>query len=278
MKIFGLRYFSIKSENTLFDLPINLTPKILFVHSLNQNIRVNYYGKQYTTRLIQQSIDNRYLLGYLLKSIDLQLINLDEILFSEEEIENWEKIFFVIDQETQIIAFQHDSSIADPENIKNVLELLSNSPISNYGYSIKLEFIIDKFRFWSIIEKSEGIFQIGFKLNAPNLFGGSKTANAWLKELKTKHNMTSVGVDVKNENAALTYDSEELESYRDYADSGGGEWTLTVLQSKRKKKYKSSNHLRKKDLELDDDSPRFVLKNIDSLIEKMSKIISSLND
>ena len=278
MKIFGLRYFSIKSQNTIFELPDELKPNQLFIYALNQRQTVGYYGKSYTTRIIQQTIDNRYLIGYLLKSVDLNLISLDDTLFDEQEIENWEKVFFVIDQETQIMAFEQDASIATPDNIKNVLELLSNSPIAQWGYNIKLEFIVDKFRFWSIIEKSNGIFQIAFKLNAPNLFGGGKRANEWLRELKARHNMTSIGVDVKNENAALTYDQEELESYRDYADSGGGEWTLTVLQASRKKKYKSANHLRKRDLEIDDDSPRFILNNIQTVIQKMSEIITTFND
>lgn len=278
MKIFGLRYFSIKSQDTLFDLPADLKPNQLFVYSLSQKQTIDYYGKNYTTRIVQQTTDSRYLIGYLLKSVGLNLISLDETLFNEQEIENWEKVFFVIDQETQIIAFEQDSSIATPDNIKNVLEILTNNSISEWGYNIKLEFIVDKFRFWSIIEKSDGIFQIAFKLNAPNLFGGSKKANEWLRELKDKHNMTSIGIDVKNENAALTYDPQELESYRDYADSGGGEWTLTVLQTHRKKKYKSANHLRKKDLNIEDDSPGFILKNIQTVLQKMAEIISNFND
>lgn len=278
MKIFGLRYFSIRAENTLFELPDNLQPNQLFVYSINQNLRVEYYGRNYTIRLIEHKVDTRYIIGYFLKSVDLNLISLDENLFNEQEIENWEKVLFVIDQETQIIAFEQDSNIATPENIKNVIELISNAAIKTWGYNVKLEFIVDKFRFWTIIEKSSGIFQIAFKLNAPNLFGGSKRANEWLRELKERHNMTSVGVDVKNENAALKYDHDELESYRDYADSGGGEWTLTVLQAKRKKKYKSSNHLRRQDLDLDDDSPRFILNNIETLIQKMSSIISVFNE
>lgn len=278
MKLFGLRYFSIKSQNTLFELPENLQPSNLFVYALGQNAKIQYYGKTYTTRLVVQSVSARYLVGYILKSSDVHLINLDEELFSEEDIENWEKIFFVIDQETQIFACEHDSQIATSDNIKNVLELLSNAPLSNYGYVVKLEFIVDKYKFWNIIEDSSGIFQIAFKLNAPNLFGGSKKANSWLKELKIKHNMTSVGVDVRNENAALTYDQDELESYRDYADSGGGEWTLTVLQKKKKKRYKSSNHLRQKELDLQNDSPAFILSNIEDVLKKMINIFGNLNE
>lgn len=278
MKLFGLRYFSIKSENTLFDLPDQLTPGNLFVYALNKNITIDYYGKSYTTRLVVQTVSARYLVGYILKSTDVHLINLDEKLFSEEDIINWEKIFFVIDQETQIFACQHNYDIATADNIKNVLEILTNAAISSFGYVVKLEYIVDKFKFWNIIEESNGIFQIAFKLNAPNLFGGSKVANQWLKELKDKHNMTTVGVDVRNENAALTYDEEELESYRDYADSGGGEWTLAVLQKGRRRKYKSANHLRQKDLDLENDSPSFILRNIEDVFRKMIDIFDSLND
>ena len=278
MKLFGLRYFSIKSENTLFDLPDQLTPGNLFVYALNKNITIDYYGKSYTTRLVVQTVSARYLVGYILKSTDVHLINLDEKLFSEEDIINLEKIFFVIDQETQIFACQHNYDIATADNIKNVLEILTNAAISSFGYVVKLEYIVDKFKFWNIIEESNGIFQIAFKLNAPNLFGGSKVANQWLKELKDKHNMTTVGVDVRNENAALTYDEEELESYRDYADSGGGEWTLAVLQKGRRRKYKSANHLRQKDLDLENDSPSFILRNIEDVFRKMIDIFDSLND
>lgn len=278
MKLFGLRYFSIKSENTLFDLPEQLTPGNLFVYALNQNVTIEYYGKSYTTRLVVQTVSARYLVGYFLKSTDVHLINLDEKLFIEEDILNWEKVFFVIDQETQIFACQQNYDIATADNIKNVLEILTNSAISSFGYVVKLEYIVDKFKFWNIIEESNGIFQIAFKLNAPNLFGGSKVANQWLKELKDKHNMTTVGVDVRNENASLTYVEEELESYRDYADSGGGEWTLAVLQKGKRRKYKSANHLRQKELDLDNDSPNFILRNIEDVFRKMIDIFASLND
>ena len=77
MQIFGLRYFSIKSENELFDLPNNLKPKDLFIYSLEQKSIVEYYGRTYTVRLIQQTIDNRYIVGYFLKSLDTHLINLE---------------------------------------------------------------------------------------------------------------------------------------------------------------------------------------------------------
>ncbi len=53
-----------------------------------------------------------------------------------------------------------------------------------------------------------------------------KKANEWLTVLKAKHNMTEVSVNFRNNSADFEYDEEELESYRDYADSGGGELAL----------------------------------------------------
>lgn len=278
MQIFGLRYFSIRAENELFDLPDHLEPKDLFVYALEKNSTVTYYKRTYTVRLIQQTIDKRYIVGYFLKSLDTHLINLDANLFVEKEVENWDKLFFVIDQENQIFASQFNTNVATTDNVKNVLKLLIDKNLSNYGYSIKLDFIADKFKFWSVIDSSQGIYQIAFKLNAPNLFGGSKKANEWLKELKEKHNMTTVGVDLRNDSASLKYDKEELESYRDYADSGGGNWTLRVLQNSKSKSYKSSEHLRHKELDLQDDSPNFIINHIGVIIDKMKSIFDKLND
>jgi hypothetical protein len=278
MQIFGLRYFSIKAENELFDLPDNFKSKDLFIYALKNESSVTYYNKTYTVRLIKQTVDNRYLVGYFLKSIDTHIINLDGKLFVEKDIENWEKLFFVIDQENQIFASQLSTNIATSDNVKNVLKLLIDKNLSNYGYTVKLDFIADQYKFWSILKTSQGIYQIAFKLNAPNLFGGSKKANEWLTTLKEISNMTTVAVDVRNDRASLKYDPEELESYRDYADSGGGSWTLKVLQNNIPKSYKSSEHLRHKELDLEDDSPGFIINNIGFIIEKMKNIFDILNE
>ncbi|MCB0752718.1 MAG: hypothetical protein KDC52_14700, partial [Ignavibacteriae bacterium] len=74
------------------------------------------------------------------------------------------------------------------------------------------------------------------------------------------------------------YDTDELESYRDYADSGGGNWTLGVLENGRKKKYKSANHLRRKEIEFNADNPRSIKENILVLIDRFKDLIENLDD
>ncbi|NLE04698.1 MAG: hypothetical protein GX638_07855, partial [Crenarchaeota archaeon] len=123
-----------------------------------------------------------------------------------------------------------------------------------------------------------GIYQIAFELNAPNLFGGSKKANEWLADLKQKHNMTKVAVDFRNENAELNYHAEELESYRDYADSGGGNWTLGIIKDGRKRSFKSEQHLRKEEIEFNADDPNYLRENLEAIVEKLQIVINKLDD
>ena len=278
MNFYAIRYFVVKSSLTLFPLDEGLKPKDLFIQPLVNRLETKYYNRTYTARILNDNSNDRYLAGYLLKSTDTHLIQLDKDLFNESDIPNWEKLFFDIDTERQIVIFEYNTPIATPENVKNVLHQLINKSANQSGYEVKLDFLVDKFAFWDIIKESVGIYQIAFNLNAPNLFGGSKKANEWLKNLKEKHNMTNVGFDFRNENSELNYDQEELESYRDYADSGGGSWTLGVLQNGRKKKYKSVNHLRRKEVEINTNDPREIKRALLIIINRLQLIIDSLDD
>jgi hypothetical protein len=278
MNFYAIRYFVVKSSLSLFPLDEGLKPKDLFIQPLVNRLETKYYKKTYTARILNDNSNDRYLAGYLLKSTDTHVIQLDKDLFNESDIPNWEKLFFDIDTERQIVIFEYNTPIATPDNVKNVLHQLTNKSANQSGYEVKLDFLVDKFAFWEIIKESVGIYQIAFNLNAPNLFGGSKKANEWLKNLKEKHNMTNVAVDFRNENSELNYDQEELESYRDYADSGGGSWTLGVLQNGRKKKYKSINHLRRKEVEINTNNPIEIKRALAIIIERLQSIIESIDD
>lgn len=278
MNFFALRYFVIQSSQMLFSLEENTKPKDYFIFPLINKEEIVYYNRKYTTRILNDNIHERYLVGYLLKSRETHFIELKKDLFTESDIPNWEKLFFFLDTEKQIIVFEYNTTIANPDNIRNVLFQLTSKSVKKIGYELKIEFLVDKFAFWNIITKSTGIYQIAFELNAPNLFGGSKKADDWLKKLKEIHNMTKVSFDFRNENAELNYEKEELESYRDYADSGGGNWTLGIIQNGHKKKYKSANNLRKKEAELNTDNPKEIKKNIEEIIYLLIKLENSLDE
>lgn len=278
MKFFAIRYFVVKSSLTLFPLEEGMEPKDLFTFPIITSKEINYYNRTYTTRLLNSNPDDRFLIGYLLKSIDIHLIELDDKLFNEEDIKNWEKLFFIIDTVKQVIVIEHQTQVASEDNTRNVLYQLTEEIASSNGYEVKLDFLVDKFAFWDLINECTGIYQIAFELNAPNLFGGSKKANEWLADLKQKHNMTQVAVDFRNENAELNYHAEELESYRDYADSGGGNWTLGIIKDGCKKRFKSEQHLRKEEIEFNADNPNYLRENLQIVVEKLQQIIIKLDD
>jgi len=278
MNFFAIRYFVVQSTATLFPLEENIKPKDLFILPFIHRQETKYYNRTYTTRLVSATQQDKYIVGYLLKSTDTHLIQLNKDLFNESDLPNWEKLFFIIDTEKQMLLIEYNTLIATPENVKNVFHHLTRKAATSSGYEIKLDFLVDEFAFWNIIKESVGIFQIAFNLNAPNLFGGTKKANEWMKILKEKHNMTNVSVDFRNEKPELRYDEEELESYRDYADSGGGHWTLGVLQNGRKKKYYSVNHLRKKETELNADDPNYIRENLEYVKNKLIELLKAIDD
>ncbi len=276
MQFIGIRYFLVPSSGELFDK--NLSPKNpsgLFLKPILERRIIELYKRKYTIRIISDDVDSRYLIGYFLKSIDTHVITLDGDEIDEDDILNWEKLILILDQENQIIAIEHKSNIAHHENIKHAISKLTEDYVSRFELELKLEFLIDKAMFWNILDGSDGVFQIGFQLNAPNLFGARKKANEFLGELKEKHNMTKVGIDLQNKNGNLKYNSEELESYVEYSDAGGGNWTLSVLKNGKKKEYKSSNNLRKTKLETDLGEFR---SNLEKLREILISVIKDLDD
>lgn len=278
MRFFAIRYFVVKSSLTLFPLEEGMEPKNLFTYPIITSKETEYYSRTYTTRLLNSNPDDRFLIGYLLKSIDVHLIKLDAKLFDEEDIKNWEKLFFIIDTVKQVMVIEHQTQVATEDNARNILYQLTDEIASTKGYEVKLDFLVNKFAFWDLIKECTGIYQIAFELNAPNLFGGSKKANEWLTNLKQKHNMTKVAVDFRNENAELNYQAEELESYRDYADSGGGNWTLGIIKDGRKKRFKSEQHLRKEEIEFNADDPNYLRENIQAVVERLRQVINKLDD
>ena len=92
MKFFAIRYFAVQSSLQLFQLE-DVKPSEYFLLPFSNRMETKYYGKTYTSRLLNPESEekSRYLIGYLLKSRDIHLIHLDQELFNESEIQNWEK-------------------------------------------------------------------------------------------------------------------------------------------------------------------------------------------
>lgn len=273
MKLIAFRYFIIKTTHTLFEEPNNIS-KDLFFKPFEERYEIQYYYSKYTTRI--HDFNGNYFWGYLFKSKDISLIKLDSKDFDEEEINNWDKLFFIIEKKSQLIFVEQKSQIASQENIQRVINKMVNDYACNYGYEIKIKFITDHKAFWNIIDSARGIYRIAFKLNAPNLFGATKKANEIVKTLQKETNMTEATFDLRNKNSNLKINREDLDSYRDYADSGGGEWTLGVLENKHKKKYSSKKFVKTIDLECNSENKHLIEERLDNIIANLDGLIEDL--
>ena len=273
----GIRYFVIKASPSLYPLKDGKEPKDLFIEGIKREEKIKYRKRLYTTKILNETKDKRYIVGLFLKRTETHIIKIEPEL-EEQDIPNWEKLLFVIDTNEQIIAIEHNTQIAPPKSIKKVISTITNKVAAEYGYEINLSFLVKSIAFWEIINEAQGLYQIAFSLHAPNLFGGSKKANEWLRELKKRHNITRYSFDLRNEKGRLYYEKDELESYRDYADSGGGEWTIGIFdKEKRKRKYKSIDHIQKKSIELDNSLLKNITKNVMNLTGVLIRLLKKFN-
>jgi len=75
------------------------------------------------------------------------------------------------------------------------------------------------------------------------LFGANEAATESLKQLQEIYNNSEVEVKISNENAKLKTPENAIETYRSYADKGGGRWKIIVEKNNKKKEYNSSSRV-----------------------------------
>lgn len=276
MKFFGIRYFNIVDQQS--ELFKGNNPEKLFLSPFLNNDEVGFRNKIYTTRVFFREDDDRFLAGCFFKSKDTHVIALKENDFDETDILNWEKLYFIIDTEDQIFACQLKQSVANPSTIRNRILDLAQRYYRNSGYSLKLEFLRERESFWNLIKGSEEIYEINFSLNAPNLFGLSKEATGFLREVKDIYNIDSLDIGLKNENGTLLYDESELEPLRDYADDGGGKWTVKILEDGKKQTHSSDSYFSAKEIDLEENEQVSLIENVSMARAKLKQALILLKD
>ncbi|MCX6354107.1 MAG: hypothetical protein NTZ78_04275 [Candidatus Aureabacteria bacterium] len=160
--------------------------------------------------------------------------------------EDWPYLEFLCDCSPgkQLIVIEYNSTVIYKISaMRTILDSLVSRAMFHHGYSVRFEPIIDDTTFWSIVEGSDGIYSLTFLLNSPNLFGAESEADKALEHLRGIFNNTRVKVTFDNESGRLKVPRKDIETYREYADKGGGEWTITTRtkgKKRRKKKHSST--------------------------------------
>lgn len=230
MKLNVFRYFLVRDPNSLLASK-EVTPAEEVIRIFSDGSLIMYYGKSYYSIISNDAITDSILVGFLLRSTQTDVIIPDRNEFDKHSIPNWEECFLAIDTVNQTILVQNIAESFTPDLVKNVLTRLLDAKAKQYDISAKVELICKKDTFWNTFRRASRRYRISFTLNAPNLFGGEKKADQYLKEVHRTTNMDKLTGTIENEEGNLTVQEKDLQDIVEYADNGGGHWSQTTLEN-----------------------------------------------
>ena len=238
------RFFILPVEQNLFTKDVPDEQKLTWFRDeflRNRDFRTKE-GPEYALRVTERSDD--FVIGKLSKKRYYALHEKGADDIRDREIEDWPYLDFLADfrRGEQLVVIRFNSSVVrDLTTLGKVLTEMANQVMFNRGYATSFEPLVKPDSFWHEVERAEGVFAVKFKLKSPNLFGAASEANEALRELRNIFNNTEADITLKNEQGRLTLPHDAIETYRDYADRGGGSWSLTVRRGNSKRRIKSED-------------------------------------
>jgi hypothetical protein len=235
-KYFVLRYFLIPIESSLFK---NRPSKIEEEKIITQifNAESNYITPFQIEYIItgMKTIHSRLIYAKLGKRKDILIHKKTKDDIQNDKEESWPFLQFVLDLKTQTIFIENPNKIyISLKQLSNILtEFFRPSSIPK-GYEVSIELVVNKGVFWETIKQYPYLFSIKFELNAPNLFGANSKANESLKEIKEIFNNTSATFLMKNKQGKLKAIKDNIQTFIDYCENGGGNWETTVAKEVKK--------------------------------------------
>jgi hypothetical protein len=198
-------------------------------------------GQEFAIRITEE--EDNFVFGKLSRKHYSSIRDKTPYDIQERKEEDWPYVGFVCEiGASQQMVMEYDSVLMkDIGGFTTILEDMVNPEMFVRGYAVSFEPIVDDASFWSLIDNSDGVYSLTFQLSSPNLFGGGSAANESLKEFQRIFNNNSVKVTLVNESGNLKVPKENIESYLEYADKGGGEWKIVTRKKNKKRGYSSTN-------------------------------------
>lgn len=276
LTMIGIRYFTTIVQTRIDnDFPDPLTKYVTDV--ILAKTEFTYNKKKYGI-IPLTGTDKRFVLGYFWKAYDHKITQLLEGEIKNSVIPGIEKLLFMIDTKDNLILIQSGSSLFNPDDVSKVLTRVCNEKAAKDGASVAFNFIVDSKSFWQEISAADGVFNLKFDLLPPNLFGSRLSANKMMEDAKEKYNISSMQVALTNKNGNLKVTKTEFESYRDYADLGGGSWELGLRKGKRNIRVKSSQKIAKANYNIGDSSPEYVQKSLKKIVNDLQALLRKFDD
>lgn len=139
---------------------------------------------------------------------------------------------FLIESNTQVFENYNTCS--------NVIENIINNNLKEKDIRIELNPIIEEEDFWSYFTNNSKVYNIEFKLAAPNMFDAEDDATILLKEAEKNIGANMVNINFCNQEGNLKPNRIGIDSFIKYISNGGGAWKILALNSNGKKEKISS--------------------------------------
>jgi len=265
-KFVALRFFLVPVEDSLFNKPAPSVQKLDWFRNAFLSSR-DYDTKKGTEFAIRiTNVDGSKHYGKISRKRVLDKHEKTPSDIKDVREEDWPYILFVceLNSDVQLLVIEFKSGFGySVGHLAEALAELANQRLFNQGYAVTFEPIVGEETFWNLIESSKGVYALNFQLTSPNLFGATASASAGLRELQKHFNNNRVAVSLYNDKGKLNLPKQEIESYREYADKGGGNWKITIQSNKnRKRSYKSSDKAIKITIEAEDGVSSEILKDV----------------
>jgi len=255
-KYICLRVFFVPIEDHLFTEPASHEQRVVWLQEsfLSNRQFKTHSGTEYVVRV--NSNPSKYqFFGKISKRSTrlLHTVTPDDI--QEEPHADWPYVPFYADlhPKKQKIVIEYLSSFMPKIRpfVRHLSEIASRE-MFRYGYSASFATLNDESSFWDVLDRSQGIYSIRFRLTSPNIFGASAKANEALKQLQRQFHNNSVEFKLTNDLGELVVPHDEIDDYREYVDRGGGEWEVTEKRDGRKRKINSAQRARKSVIDTSD--------------------------
>jgi len=265
LKFVGLRFFLVPVEDSLFTKPAAENEKLEWFRDafLQSRDFQTKRGTEFAVRVTK--VEGSQHFGKISRKRIFERHQKTPSDIKDLREEDWPYLQFVCDvsPKVQLLVTEYKSGFGfTVGSLAEALAELANQRLFNHGYASTYEPIVGKETFWNIVEASEGVYALSFHLASPNLFGASSTANESLRQLQKLYNNNRAAISLYNDKGKLKVPKEQIESYREYADKGGGDWKVTIQTKKRRKRsYKSADKALKVTIEAEDGESLEILKD-----------------
>ena len=159
----------------------------------------------------------------------------------ETEDNDYPYINIFIDLKSQKFLIESNTQVFENYNTcSTVMENIINSNLKERDIRIELNPIIEEENFWNYFDENSKVFNIEFKLVAPNMFDAEDDANNFLKEAQKNVGSDIVTLNFCNQEGNLNPNKVGIDSFIKYISAGGGTWKLRTLNSNGQKQSISS--------------------------------------